>query len=363
MRSRITLLLAALFLASNAQGAEILGLKKGTPELKSAGPLAFGPSGILLVGDTKAAALFAISTDDVKGDPAKVEFNIDGLNKKVAQLLGASTQEIVIHDLVVNPLSGNLYLSVSAPNMSPAIVRVSASGKLSQLSLKDVAFSKATLPNPPEDKEVGQGRRRRNYRDSSITDLAYVEGKIIVAGRTNGPSPTNIRELTFPFTEADHGTSIEIFHGAHGRLEDSARIRVIVPFNINGEPSLLAGFVCTPLVKFPLSSLKPGKKTRGTTIAELGNRNQPLDMIVYKKGGKDFLLVANSARGVMKVSTEDIERKEGIEKRVSGTAGQSYETVPGLKGVVQLDRLNDDHAIVLIKTEDGALNLKTIDLP
>ncbi len=111
MRSRITLLLAALFLASNAHGAEILGLKKGTPELKSAGPLAFGPSGILLVGDTKAAALFAISTDDVKGDPAKVEFNIGGLNKKVAQLLGASAQEIVIHDLVANPLSGNLLMN------------------------------------------------------------------------------------------------------------------------------------------------------------------------------------------------------------------------------------------------------------
>ena len=39
--------------------------------------------------------------------------------------------------------------------------------------------------------------------------------------------------------------------------------------NINGEPSLLAGFVCTPLVRFPVNSLKSSEKTRGTTVAEL----------------------------------------------------------------------------------------------
>jgi hypothetical protein len=36
----------------------------------------------------------------------------------------------------------------------------------------------------------------------------------------------------------------------------------------------------------------------GTTIAELGNRNRPTDMIVYRKGGKDYLLIANTSRGV-----------------------------------------------------------------
>ena len=37
----------------------------------------------------------------------------------------------------------------------------------------------------------------------------------------------------------------------------------------------------------------------GTTIAELGAGNRPMDMIVYTKGGADYILMNNSSRGVM----------------------------------------------------------------
>jgi hypothetical protein len=86
-------------------------------------------------------------------------------------------------------------------------------------------------------------------------------------------------------------------------------------------------------------------------------------MIVYEKDGKDFLLLTNSARGVMKISTEDIASNKGLSKRVSGTAGQSYETIASLQGVVQLDKLNDTKAVVLIQAESGAMQLKTVELP
>ncbi len=62
---------------------------------------------------------------------------------------------------------------------------------------------------------------------------------------------------------------------------------------------------------------------KGTTVAELGNRNRPLDMIAYKKDGKDFLLLTNSARGVMKVSTDDLEREEGSPRRFPEWPGRS----------------------------------------
>ena len=39
-------------------------LKQGKADLKSAGPLTFGPEGILFVGDTRGAALCAINTGD-----------------------------------------------------------------------------------------------------------------------------------------------------------------------------------------------------------------------------------------------------------------------------------------------------------
>jgi hypothetical protein len=342
------------------------GLKEGSPDLKSAGPLTFGPDGILFIGDTKAAAVVAIDTGDASGDPSSLEFNIDGLNEAVAKSLGSDAKGTKINDLAVNPLSGNVYLSVTKSDAKPALLRIDGKGKLSELGLQKAKFSKVALPNAPEDKVTGEGRRARNRRAESITDLAYADGKVLVSGLTNAPSPSTVREIAFPFAGADEGISIEIYHGAHGRLEDSAAVRTFVPFVIDGKPNLLAGFTCTPLVKFPLDAVSAGgEKIRGTTVAELGNRNQPLDMIVYAKDGKDYLLMANSARGVMKISTQDIDRKEGITERVGGggTAGQPYETIEELQGVVQLDRLNDQYAVIIVQKEGGSQDLRTVALP
>jgi len=128
---------------------------------------------------------------------------------------------------------------------------------------------------------------------------------------------------------------------------------------------VLAAYTCTPLVKFPLSDLKPGSKVKGTTIAELGNRNRPLDMIVYQKDGKDFLLMSNNARGVMKVNVENIDKAGAITDAVKGggTAGLPYESIKELKGVTQLDKLDKDHALLLVQSDSGSLNLKAIQLP
>ena len=119
----------------------------------------------------------------------------------------------------------------------------------------------------------------------------------------------------YPFSTVDNGTSVEIFHGNHGQFETRSPVYTFVPYKVNGETNLIAGYLCTPLVKFPVSGLKPGAKVMGTTIAELGNRNRPLDMIVYKKDGKEFLLMSNNSRGVMKIPTDGFATAEGIIKR------------------------------------------------
>src|SRR5207237_8405172 len=56
-------LLGLALTASTAPAADY-GLKQGTADLKSAGPLAFGPAGIMFVGDHVGAAVFAIDTND-----------------------------------------------------------------------------------------------------------------------------------------------------------------------------------------------------------------------------------------------------------------------------------------------------------
>ncbi len=363
-RRLISCAVVGWLLSMSAVNAAEWGLKEGTPDLKSAGALAFGPDGILFVGDTKAATVFAIGTGDTKGDPSKVEINVSGVNAKVAELLGVNADKITINDLAVNPLTGHVFLSVSKAG-SAAVVKLAADGQLSQVSLQKVAFQKVELPNAPEDKEVATKQGPRNVRGESITDIAYAEGKVYVSGVAGGASPSNVREIPFPFSDASAGTSVEIYHAAHGRLEDNATVRTFVPINIDGEASLLAGFTCTPLVKFPVSSLKAGEKTRGTTVAELGNRNRPLDMIVYKKDGKDFLLMANNPRGVMKISTEGLTKNTGITEPVKdgGVAGQTYETIKELEGVVQLDKLNSTHAVIVVQSQSGSQDLRTIALP
>src|SRR5207248_9961586 len=129
--------------------------------------------------------------------------------------------------------------------------------------------------------------------------------------------------------------------------------------------NLLAAYTCTPLVKIPVSELKPGTHVKGTTIAELGNRNRPLDMIVYQKDGKDYILMANSSRGVMKITTENVDKVAGITEPVrgGGKAGLPYTTIQELKGVEQLAKLDKDHALLLVKGADGAMKLDTVELP
>ena len=139
--------------AAMAPGAEpSSSLKKGTPDLKSAGPLAFGPDGVLFVGDTRGQPLFAIDTGDRDMVAAKRPVEVKDLATKVAGALGTNPQQIMINDLAVNPRSGNVYLSVArgrGPDATPLVVRVNAEGKVEEVPLVNIPFSKAELPNAP----------------------------------------------------------------------------------------------------------------------------------------------------------------------------------------------------------------------
>lgn len=355
----VVAMLTAAAITSAAVAADLTaGMQKGTPDIKSAGPATFAPQGILLVGDTQGAAIFAIATGDTStGTPAQ-PLSVEKIDEKIAGLLGTTPKGILINDVAVNPETGNTFLTVSrgtGPEAKPVIIRVDSAGKVSEFPLDDVKYSKAALPDAPSDKG----------RQDVTTDLQFADGKILVAGLSNEEFASNLRVIPFPFEKVEKGASVEIYHGAHGKLETRSPVRTFAVFDIGGQPNVLAAYTCTPLVKFPLSDLKPGAKLKGTTVAELGNRNRPLDMIVYNKEGKDYLLLANNSRGVMKVNVEAIDATQGITNPVKGggTAGLPYDTVAEPKGVTQLDKLDKDHAVVLVQADGGALTLKAIALP
>ncbi|MSR58077.1 MAG: hypothetical protein EXS05_10425 [Planctomycetaceae bacterium] len=358
-------LIVVLLTGLTAAAEKHAGLDQtGKPDLKSAGPLVFGPEGVLFVGDTQGAAVFAIGVEPATGGAPAADFRFEGLDTKLAALLGIKAADLLINDLAVQPGSGVIYVSASrgkGPDAEPVLARITPTGNLSVLTLDKVPFAKAALKNAPA--ADAKDRRGNSLRQESITDLQYVDGRVFVAGLSNEEFDSSLRAIAFPFASDGQTTSIEIYHGAHGKFETKSPVRTFTPFVINGEPHLLAAYTCTPLVTIPVADLKAGAKLRGTTVAELGNMNRPLDIIAYEKDGRQFLLMANSARGVMKITTDTIAKQAGITEPIKGTAGLSYETLSALKGVEQLDKLGDKAIVLLVRADDKSLNLESIPLP
>lgn len=226
-------LLAGLLASPVAAGGLNDSLKKGTPEFKSVGPLAFGPDGILFVADPEAASIFALDTSDTK--PAgKEDIKIEGFDGKVAAMLGTKPDGVSVKSMKVNPASGNVYVSVMR-GKSPILLKVERSGKISELMLKDIPFASVSLKNATEKK-----------RQESITGISFVNGRVIVAGLSNEEFSSNLRMLVFPFDKADQGTAVEIYHGAHGRYETASPIRTFMAMDIGGKTHVLAAYTCTP---------------------------------------------------------------------------------------------------------------------
>ena len=86
IRTTASLAVAAFLTVSSAAWADDLtaGMTKGSADVKTAGPLAFAPEGILLIGDAAGAAVFAIATEDTKGNPESVSLNVPAIDEKVA---------------------------------------------------------------------------------------------------------------------------------------------------------------------------------------------------------------------------------------------------------------------------------------
>jgi hypothetical protein len=350
----LLLLLAALCVVVAAAPATT-GMNTGKVEMKSAGPLAFGPDGVLFVGDSLGAQVVAIDTGDTKA-ASTGSINVTGIDSKIAAALGATADQITIRDVATNPISKNVYISVNrgrGADATAVILKLDTAGKLSEVNLDNVKYSAAALPNPPT---------ANNQKTNTITQVRYLDGKVLVAGLSNEEFQSNLKVITFPFASAgDRGSLIEMYHGSHGRYETNSPIRTFVPYTIDNQKYILAAYTCTPLVKIPMSQLKPGAKVEGTTIAEMGAGNQPLDMVPYKKNGHDYILMANSTHGVTKLDVAHLDSYKAI-TAPSDIAGVPYESLSDWQNVKHLQAY-DGKSVLVLSGDRGAMDLKTVALP
>jgi len=374
MMSQVVLVVgAALALAFTVQAARTpaapaADLAAGNSGLKSAGALAFGPDGVLFVGDSAGGAIAAIDTADRTPGSGKVD--VQGIDEKVAAMVGVNAGDILINDVAVNPISKNVYVSAArgrGPDAAPLVVRVDSSGKLTLLPLDNIRHETISLSDAPD----ANAAARQNPRTQTITDMAFVNGNVMVAGMSNEEWSSALRSIPYPFKTAAKGTQLQIWHASHGRYETQSPVRTFVPYTIDGQQYVLAAYTCTPLVKIPVSDLRAGAQVKGVTISDLGAGNQPLDMVPYKKDGHEFILIANSSFGVVKLHADNLGQYKPIDSpTVVDVAGAPYDKITALTNVRHLAQFDAGNALILTAAGGGGfgpavgpMSLRTVALP
>ena len=354
-----TTAIALLVLSVHRPVQAAAALTPGKADLKSAGVLAFGPDGVLFVGDSIGGAIVALDTND-KTPVATAAVNVQGLDQTIAGLVGVMPDQILINDVAVNPISKNVYVSAArgrGPDATPLVVKIEPSGKVTPLSLDNIPHASVALADAPADNPAA----RQNPRTTTITDMEFINGNLLVSGMSNEEWNSALRSIPYPFSTASKGTQLQIWHSSHGRFETQAPVRTFVPYTLNGQPYVLAAYTCTPLVKIPMSDLKPGAQVKGVTIADLGAGNQPLDMVPYKKDGHEFILIANTSFGVVKLHADTLASDKPIDSpTVVNVAGAPYDKITSLTNVQHLARVDDGHALVMTRSP---ANVQTIALP
>ena len=129
------------------------GLKRGKVDLRSAGPITFGPDGILFLADNAAAKVFAVDVADPGRRGRAEPFDLADVDVRVGSFLGCDAGDVVIRDMAVHPVSHNVYLSVQRGHgdaAQPVLVRIGRlDGSITDVPLDDVPFAAAAIDDAP----------------------------------------------------------------------------------------------------------------------------------------------------------------------------------------------------------------------
>jgi hypothetical protein len=356
--------------------------------LQSAGPLLVSPEtspdggAVLFVADVSAARILAFELPPEDRTTAS-EVRVDRLGAKLASLLGVGRADVLIRGIATHPVSRAVYLSVARGRGRQAgavVVRVSADSELSIVELDELPVTSFELDDAPASDDDRQDAlldgsdeasqpmefngvkldiARVPLARSTVTDLAWIGGELVVAGMSNEEFSSRLRRIRYPFDGLAEATSVEIFHVDHGRYETESPIRSLTSFG--GGSGILATYTCTPVVYFSLDDLDGKGLVRGRTVAELGPMNQPFSIVSYDRDGEEFLLVSNTRHPLLKIPAASIARQSHLDVPIADPAasrGVPRENLdhPGVTYMAGLDRGH----IVVVQDEDGDVNLRTL---
>ena len=361
VRARLRISLAALAIGAWAEVATA-----GT--VHSVGIMTFVDANTLVIADWRAGEIHALNLPPVPS-AAPNTFNLKNVSVPIARALHTSPDNLRFEDMAFRPGTELAYITLSVvrgtTTPEPALVSVDAAGKVRTVDLKKTPFTSAEIKDAPaSDQTFWRDVPETTY---TVTDMVYYDGKLYVAGLSNASFASTLRIYNFPFTGAVTASSIEMYHAVHNQLETRAPIRKMTVLTLNGEPTLLAAYTCTPLVTIPIKDLKDGAHVRGKTIAELGWGSMPVDMVTFDIGEGPMVLLINSHKSADLLSVAAIAQassQPGLSTPIKWPAepllGVKSTYIP-MPGVAQLGAQDAQYLAALRRNEaSGAMELVSI---
>ncbi|MCJ8298125.1 MAG: hypothetical protein MJK13_04200 [Pseudomonadales bacterium] len=381
---KILNVLATMILVASC--STVTANESSTLTIKHTGVLEFAPDGTLFVGDNVTGAIFAFPMPGKPNNKA-VEINIANIDAQIASVMGTGQHSILINDMAVHPVTQEVYLSITrgiGVGSLPGLVKVSTSGELTKLPLKEMDNTVQMLQDMPE----GERFRKRgmmapaNNKDLAkydlplntyaILDIEHYQGELFVAGISNEMFASTLRRMDYPFTGSHSSSQVTMYHTAHNMYESRAPIRQMLIKEIDGKAQMIAAYTCSPIVLIPLDQIKDGAKIKASTVLDYGN-GEPIDMVSYThpllkkevlfltaKGRNPQIIpldALNNAKVFDETNTPDHFLMDGMGLPV----GPSGFTTMFVGKSTQLDVLNPGWLLSLTRdSETGTLDMQSL---
>lgn len=354
----LTILAAALLAAAQAAAAPI----------QSASRLTFGDAHTLFVADWKGARIHALEVP-VAANAAGRPFNLKDVQGTIAKALGVTPAALRFEDLAVQPGSERAFVALTVlgakGKVTPAIVSIDAAGKVTRLDLGKAGSSAAIGDVPAADVAFWRDVPAQTL---TVTDMRFYQNKLYVAGLSNRSFASTLRVYDYPFQGQARTTTVEMYHPVHNQIETRAPIRSMAVMTINGEPSLLAAYTCTPLVVIPLKDLKDGAHIAAKTIGEMGWGSMPNGLVTFTQGESEYALLLNSSRSADLLSAADLAAgaaAPGLKTPIEWPT-QPYLGVKGtmtpMAATMRVDNLNPQ-LLLALRREDASGRMQLVSIP
>lgn len=337
----------------------------GNPELVSAQQLAFGPGGVLLIGDGRTDRLIAVETGDT--DAASRDENsferIDNLAGAAAKAIGnnVTASELQIDDMAVNPLSYRTYLAVTRfTTLEAYVMSVGPDGDLHVFDLDNVVH--AIIDAPPADGGAA------TFAGLSWTD-EHVIGSLT-------PQSFQRHEVTYVGTPFEHEGRVRyattrVFHRSWGQWISELPMDHFFTYEDAGE-LFIAGSYGSTVARFRSSDLEGGAAdVQGATVFDLLDGRTVSDLMTYERGGRLYVVASvvnfifdGNAAGI-RIDGEIFTQSEAINEQAPVLVDfTGNPLLPGVERVYdfdfarKMDRRGDQHAVIM-----RANTLIAVELP